>query len=786
MLHHNNNSTRKTLFNLVIGVCILTLAACGGSGGSDDFNVGSGTNNGSGDNGSSNTADGLLISTDRTTINQDQTARITVVARSQSNVAQPGVEVFFGASDGLLRVERSLTNEFGEASAILSARGARVGTLINVFATTANGRRVDIDPDIQVITGSGSPSAAFNVTGPLTLPQNATGNYTATLTDSSQTGVANRNVSIQVIPDPNSTGGQTLGQVNPNTTATDANGLVNFTYTPPNDGSGTAFIRINTTDASPNASRVLSVSVGQGLSISGPSDIQAGSIGTFTATLVNASAAPVSGQSINLSSNRGTIASSNATTNNSGQVDFTLNTQAADGDNTATITVTAPNVSPVATSTLNVSITGTNTGPTNGAFTFPQNGETFDINRFNRAGFNLPGGPSAVGQPVTITASRGQIGNDAETPTNPAQSQTFTTDGAGNVTFRFASAEGGPATFTASGSGASAQLNVMFVPSPSTISFATTPTSITTGQAATLVATIRDSSGNLLPGTDVNFFIDFDGSGGGGNALSEETATTDAQGQARVTFTAGPNTGTVSLRAAIPQGAGQNLQLPVTQAAAGGGGASFTFVDKNGQFTLNEGNAISFNLEGGASAANQPVTITTTLGQVDDNLNSDPAAAASRTFTTNGAGDISFQAISSMRGPATITASGPGGASAETAVEFIGTPGSVSVQPTSQTIAPNQPLVITATVLDSSGAALESVPVNFVIDNDNSGGNRTPESAQTNSQGRASTTFTAGPTTGDVGIRATADNGRLAAGTQVTVANAADNNAPRARSIPRD
>jgi Bacterial Ig-like domain (group 1) len=117
-----------------------------------------------------------------------------------------------------------------------------------------------------------------------------------------------------------------------------------------------------------------------------------------------------------------------------------------------------------------------------------------------------------------------------------------------NVTSTTASPAIVQATFTNSGTGASAQatLPIEFVAeAPARLVLQTTPTAVgpnpggATAQQARILATVTDAAGNPVGGVAVNFNRVADPSGGN---LSLASAVTDSSGQASVQFIAGPNT----------------------------------------------------------------------------------------------------------------------------------------------------------------------------------------------------------------------------------------------------
>lgn len=175
-------------------------------------------------------------------------------------------------------------------------------------------------------------------------------------------------------------------------------------------------------------------------------------------------------------------------------------------------------------------------------FSSPTDNTSIPVGANQQIVFNLRTNTAPLAnEPVNFTITRGLIDDDPNTPPAPSNSRTITTDSSGNARFQIFSTEAGPATLN----GGPAQLNLEFVPSLTSVMATAANASIAPGGANTITATALDSEGEPIEGIFLQFIID-----AGGGTRSPASGITDDQGQITTTYTAGPNAGTVVIRVA--------------------------------------------------------------------------------------------------------------------------------------------------------------------------------------------------------------------------------------------
>jgi Bacterial Ig-like domain (group 1) len=111
---------------------------------------------------------------------------------------------------------------------------------------------------------------------------------------------------------------------------------------------------------------------------------------------------------------------------------------------------------------------------------------------------------------------------------------------------------------------------------------------------------------------------------------------------------------------------------------------------------------------------------------------------------TDASGNATVQVLSDNAGGVTVSATAPGGASAQAKANFIATvAANIEVQPDPFTLAPGEQSVISAIVRDANNNLVTNANVVFSL-SDITGGVLSAPSAVTNLEGRAQTTYTAG------------------------------------------
>ena len=138
----------------------------------------------------------------------------------------------------------------------------------------------------------------------------------------------------------------------------------------------------------------------------------------------------------------------------------------------------------------------------------------------------LDSGAPVAGQSVRFASSRGSFGT--------AQVKT---DNNGTATATLSASSAGAATITVStANGQSASTNIQFVATQAAaLALKADPATVDTGASSTLTAVVRDANDNPVGGVTVDFSLD-DTSGG---SLQPAETTTNTDGQASATYTAG-------------------------------------------------------------------------------------------------------------------------------------------------------------------------------------------------------------------------------------------------------
>jgi Bacterial Ig-like domain (group 1) len=296
---------------------------------------------------------------------------------------------------------------------------------------------------------------------------------------------------------------------------TDANGLATATLSSVGDPS----IRtITVTAMAGTVTSTVNVAVsGSTLAIQGPAGLTQGQAGTFTATLLNAGAKPVTGAVLTVSSSpASTITPTSITTNANGQATFTMN---ASSGGAYTLTVAGAGLSAVQPVTVNAD-TFTITSPAASPVAEVPLGTPQQVTvRW------LSNGNPVQNTPVSFSTTRGTV-----------SLATVNTDASGNATISVTATNAGGAIVAATGGTSSAQVPLEFIAtSPASIDLQPSLFTITPGQTSTITAVVRDATGNLVKNKVVSFSLT-DVTGG---TLSLAAATTDSQGRAQTVYRAG-------------------------------------------------------------------------------------------------------------------------------------------------------------------------------------------------------------------------------------------------------
>lgn len=262
---------------------------------------------------------------------------------------------------------------------------------------------------------------------------------------------------------------------------------------------------------------------GTQLSLSGASSVGLNNTVIFSVTFTNSKGNGIANRPVAISAAPGTsitfLDGASVMTNQNGAAQFRVQGQTPTGGTPEVITASA--LGETTTAQLSVSQYQLD-------ITSPVPGQQVELGQTVTIEAQLQGMPNA-GQTLAFSATRGVLSDVSAV-----------TDGAGNsntVTITSVGEGGsGPGIIRVSGpSGSSAEVQVEFVAAtPYRVDINADPASLDINQTSTLVATVRDQSGNLVKGEVVEFQLS-DPTGG---ALSAARGNTDSQGRASVTYTA--------------------------------------------------------------------------------------------------------------------------------------------------------------------------------------------------------------------------------------------------------
>ncbi|MDO9453178.1 MAG: Ig-like domain-containing protein [Stagnimonas sp.] len=334
---------------------------------------------------------------------------------------------------------------------------------------------------------------------------------------------------------------------------------------------------------------------------------------------------------------------------------------------------------------------------------------------------------SSNGITVNFSTSSGAIAATAKTDSSGVAVATLT-----------APAQPGSAQVTATVANFTQSTTVTVVSgNPSTISLVASPASTSINRPTTLVATVLDASSNPVQGVSVKFEVPDNKTGG---TLATINVTTDANGRATTSYTAGSAAGSDMLRASVAVGS-------TTQSSQ----AKLVVVVNAARITL--GTLAPLTADGSSQA-----TLTATLF---DN-NGTPIPNANVSFATNlgtfGAAAQSSTAMTDANGVATTRITAPvvvgnaaisatvNGATASTPLQFVaGAPRTVTVTAAPATVAPGATSALTATVVDANNNRVTGSTVTFQVAAGGSAGGRvSAASGVTDINGQATVNYVAG------------------------------------------
>ena len=266
---------------------------------------------------------------------------------------------------------------------------------------------------------------------------------------------------------------------------------------------------------------------GTSIAISGPQTIALNEATSYSARLTDSAGTPIAGQLVQFSSSlNNSISPSSRTTNADGLAAFEL-TGTSSGQ-TDFITATAYSGASQVSTQVAVDISGD-------VFRFesPAANAEFELNTPEDIAIRWEegGAPVADGTQVQFSATRGTL--------TPADGIVTTSGGLATISIASNNAGFSSVSATPVAGGPTASRAFEFVSTtPDSISLQADRTQVSTGQSATVTATVRDLNNNLVKNALVTFSLDDVTSG----TLSNGSAVTNSQGRAQVTYTASNTT----------------------------------------------------------------------------------------------------------------------------------------------------------------------------------------------------------------------------------------------------
>ncbi|CAK0747045.1 adhesin/invasin [Gammaproteobacteria bacterium] len=322
-------------------------------------------------------------------------------------------------------------------------------------------------------------------------------------------------------------------------------------------------------------------------------------------------------------------------------------------------------------------------------------------------------------------------------------------DGVTKVSLK-SSSRAGTATITAIVSGFSATTTVTFVAgSAASVTLVAAPTTIRPSESSTITATVLDANNNLVSGETLGFEITHNASGG---SLTVTSATTDGNGRAIVSYTAGSISGIDILKTSLTNGASSSTVNITVDTSA---------IVVNSIVLIAGAQSVVAN---GISTVKLRATVKDVDGNPAIGLPVDFSSTAGTLTATSGITDATGVTEVSLKSPtrtgtATITAIVSGFSATATVTFVAGSAASVALAATPTTIRPSGSSTITATVLDANKNSVVGETVSFDVSQNGSGGSFVATSAVTNGNGRAIVSYTGGSIAGIDTLEASLTNG---------------------------
>jgi hypothetical protein len=471
---------------------------------------------------------------------------------------------------------------------------------------------------------------------------------------------------------------------------TDANGLATATLTAGSAAAGTSITVTATTEGISGKATVAIGNVQQTISVITslpqiPSDSSKSA--TITALVRNAQNQFVSGVAVAFSATSGGLTVTQATTGTNGAATATLSAAGDPTNRSITVTVTAGS----ATATVPVAVIGTSLTVTGPLSLVQGSVGTYNVTLTDAGGTGIPN------QAVTLASAKG----------NTLSGATVTTNATGESTFTLTAVNGGTDVITAASLGLQSTESVAV----STQDFAftspaaaNTPVNIGT---ATTVTVLWLSGGKAQAGQTVTFSATR-------GALSVTSATVAGDGTASVEIsstTAGPSVISATGAGVTAQATLEFIATMPTQIAvqaspsiiAAQGQSTLTATVRDANNNLVEGQVVDFSItkDSTGGSLSLPSATTNVQGQA-----STVYTASTTTSASNGITVSATVADTTVSSSATLTVGG------QSVFLSLGTGNVVAAGPNINT---QYSYPFTAQAIDSSGAGVSNVTVNFTV-----------------------------------------------------------------------
>lgn len=529
----------------------VTLAACGGGGGGSGTPiVGPGSGSSSPTGGNATAADLTVQLSEPTIPNTGAgTVTATITALDANRNAVPNVPVTLSVN------ANAVLTVLGSAGSTTGSNGTLQAT-IGIGSDTSN-RDITVSATAGSITRTAVLSVVSSPTGTLPTAIEITAGATHVGTGGDSVPIrafvkGPGNNALASVPVTFTANTGTLSSVS---SSTDESGFASAAFSAGSDKSNRlATITVSAGAVSDNIKLPID---GTQLTLSGPSSLIRNDQASFDVVLTDSRSNVVAGATVTATSalGNGLVAASGSNVSDSGgQVRFRYSATSSGSDSLVFKGAGVERVFPLAISGVNF------------AFTSPAASTIVAVNTSQALRVKLAVAGSPAGKKVSFAATGGTL-----------SASSALTDASGEAMVSIKSASAGPitvqATVDANGDGAITTTTLPLVIAatvPSKLVLQATPTALapnvgsSTASQAQVLAKVTDAAGNPVQGKTVNFSRQIDPSGGD---LLQVSAVTDASGQARVAYRAGPestaNNGVV-LSAAVADYPAVNGQTALT------------------------------------------------------------------------------------------------------------------------------------------------------------------------------------------------------------------------------